>query len=39
MSSEFNLFVNFWRTIDENGSMTWSIFNNKISYITLMMKT
>ena len=33
MGSKFNLFVNFWHTTDKNGSMTWSIQNNKISIL------
>ena len=33
MSSEFNLFFNFWCTIDENDSMMWPIFNEKISIL------
>ena len=33
MSSESNLFVDFWCTINKNGSMVWSIFNNKISIL------
>ena len=30
MSIEFDLFVAFWRTVDENGSIMWRILNNKI---------
>ena len=30
MTPEFNVFVNFWRTVDENGNMTCSIVDEKI---------
>ena len=29
----FNFLVNFWKTIDENGSMMWIISENKISIL------
>ena len=31
MAAAFNFIVNFWRKIDENGSMTWKISDNHIS--------
>ena len=33
MSIEFDLFVAFWRTVDENGSIMWRILNKKISIL------
>ena len=33
MILEFNLFVNFWRTVEENVSMTWSIVDDNISIL------
>ena len=33
MTSAFNFILNFWRTMDESGSMTWTISNNKISIL------
>ena len=33
MASAFNFIVNFWRTINENGSMTWTISDNQISIL------
>ena len=27
----FNFLVNFWTTVDENGSMTWTVTDDKIS--------
>ena len=29
----FNFTVNFWTTVDENGSITWTITENKISIV------
>ena len=31
MTTAFDYLFNFWRTIDENGSMTWTISDNHIS--------
>ena len=33
----FNFLVNFWKTVDENGSMTWTISDNHISYINTVL--
>ena len=33
MATAFNFIVNFQRTIDENGSMTWTISDNHISIL------
>ena len=33
MATAFNFLVNFWRTIDKNGSMTWTISDNHISIL------
>ena len=33
MATGFNFLVNFWRTIDEKGSMTWAISDNHISIL------
>ena len=27
----YNFLVNFWTTVDENGSMTWTVTDDKIS--------
>ena len=27
----FNFLVNFWTTVDENGNMTWTVTDDKIS--------
>ena len=32
-TTTFNFLVNFWRTIEENGSMTWTISEDKISIL------
>ena len=29
----FNFMVNFWTTVDQNGSMTWSVTRDKISIL------
>ena len=29
----FNFLVNIWTTVDENGSMTWTITDNKVSIL------
>ena len=29
----FNFVLNFWRTVDENGSMTWTVSNDEISIL------
>ena len=29
----FNFFVNFWNTADENGRMTWTFTDQKISVL------
>ena len=31
--SQFNFLVDFWRTIDKNGSMTQAVYANKISIL------
>ena len=31
MTTAFDYLFNFWRNIDENGSMTWTISDNHIS--------
>ena len=33
MTTAFDYLFNFWRTIDENGSMTWTISDNHISIL------
>ena len=33
MTTAFNFIVNFWRTIDENGSKIWTISDNHISIL------
>ena len=33
MATAFDYLVNFWRTIDENGSMTWKISDNHMSVL------
>ena len=34
-TSTFDVLVYFWRTVDENGSMAWTIRGNELSYIDL----
>ena len=29
----FNFMVNFWTTVDENGSMTWNVTQDKVSIL------
>lgn len=29
----FNCFIQFWRSVDENGSMTWSATSDKLSIL------
>lgn len=29
----FNFLVNFWATVDENGRMTWTVTDDKISIL------
>ena len=29
----YNFLVNFWTTVDENGSMTWTVTDDKISIL------
>ena len=29
----FNFTINFWTTVDENGSMTWNVTQDKISIL------
>ena len=31
--SEFNFLVDFWRNTDENSSMAWAVYANKISIL------
>ena len=33
LKNEFNFFIPFWRSVDENSSMTWSATSNKLSIL------
>ena len=36
MATAFNFIINFWRTIDENRSMTWRISDHHISIFIIL---